>query len=105
NLYFDVYVVDNIYKDIARRTSASLQQVPIESRDHQVVSDYFLSIWDRTMKPIINQDLQRLKIYEKSFINYHWQEFLRLLILDWGLPLALGIYSLYNLILCIIAKA
>lgn len=96
NLYCNAYVLDNIYRGVKTTISSS-----INAKDYDLknLDEHLHSIWCGNMQPVIEQDLARLKRYEQSFKNYHIQEVVRFLVIEFGLPLLLSLYGAYELTL------
>jgi hypothetical protein len=61
----------------------------------------FESVWMSSMQPIIEQDLARVVAYERSYRNYHWQDVIKLVTLEFGFPILFSLYAGYQAYLAI----
>ncbi|MEZ9860528.1 hypothetical protein AB4381_18865 [Vibrio splendidus] len=95
NLYCNGYVLNNIYNQVKTTITSSINAQDYEFKN---LDERLHSIWFNSMQPVIEQDLARLKRYEQSFKNYHIQEVVRFLVIEFGLPLLLSLYGAYELI-------
>ncbi|SKA57355.1 hypothetical protein [Photobacterium toruni] len=99
NLYCNKHTLNSIYSSMK---DAVVYAANEKKLDPDELKDRFESAWCSSMQPVIEQDLARMKRYEDSFKNYHWQEIIKFSLLEFGLPMVLAFYGVYELVVKLI---
>ncbi|WP_305845999.1 hypothetical protein [Photobacterium kishitanii] len=99
NLYCNKHTLNGIYSSMK---DAVVYAANEKKLDPDELKDRFESAWCSSMQPVIEQDLARMKRYEDSFKNCHWQEVIRFSLLEFGLPMVLACYGVYELVVKLI---
>ncbi|EIF2703732.1 hypothetical protein LFS00_002679 [Vibrio alginolyticus] len=102
NLYYGESADKSIQNSITTALRMAINQAKHDNEafayDSKTLKTVIERAWKSTsLRGKLSSDLERVRRYEKSFNNYHWQEVLRTVVLEAGLPLFFGLYALYKL--------
>ncbi|MCS0022784.1 hypothetical protein [Vibrio antiquarius] len=102
NLYSEKNAELSIKNSMTTALRMSINQAKLDNGsftcDEDTLKNVIERAWELTsFRGNLSSDLKRVKRYEKSYLNYHWQEFLRTAVLEIGIPLIFGIIALYML--------
>ena len=100
----NLYLKKDAMKSLHNQLNTAVRQ-SIKSNDiSEGAEDFegkFESVWMSSMQPIIEQDLARVIAYERSYKNYHWQDVIKLVTLEFGFPILFSLYAGYQAYLAI----
>lgn len=100
----NLYLKKNAMKSLHNQLKTAVHQ-SIKNSENEVSSEgfeeKFESVWMSSMQPVIEQDLARVVAYERSYRNYHWQDVIKLAILEFAFPVILSLYAGYEAYLAI----
>ena len=100
----NLYLIQDATKNLQNQLTTAVRQSIKNSGNEDSSEGFekkFESVWMSSMQPIIEQDLARVAAYERSFRNYHWQDVMKLVILEFGFPVILSLYAGYQAYLAI----